>query len=281
MPGTEHNSRYTLAGGLLLCAVTVAVYYPGLGSNFVLDDVNNLGGLGSVSERGILHYLATGFAGPSGRPLSLLSFAVQHGAWPDNPFAFKVVNLFIHLLCGGLIFLICRRVTQYLKFSKREGLFFSFFVGAVWLLHPIQLTTVLYVVQRMTQLSALFVLLGVYLYLLMRERDIQGKHTVSPPVMGLGIWGCTLLAILAKENGILLLLFIPVISSTLLANKPASELKKWNRVILGFPLVIFALYLIVTFESIRSSYGFRPYNMGERLLTEAVVVLDYLKSILL
>ncbi|MEX2353404.1 MAG: hypothetical protein WD709_04390, partial [Gammaproteobacteria bacterium] len=275
------KSKHTFIGWLLLLAVTVGIYYPGLYSNFLLDDLNNLGGLGAVSEQGILNYLLSGFAGPSGRPLSLLSFALQHSAWPDNPFAFKAVNLAIHLACAALIFLICARISRHLQMQTGEGLFFSFFVTAIWLLHPIQLTTVLYAVQRMTQLSALFVLLGIYLYLVMRERYMREPPSVSLPMMGLMIWACTLLAILAKENGILLLLFIPVISSTLLVNTPIPELKKWNRVVLGLPLVIFALYLIVTFESVRSSYGFRPYNMGERLLTEAVVVLDYLKSILL
>src|SRR5690606_33752094 len=154
---------YAVSGIVLLCAATIAVYYPGLSSNFLLDDVNNLGSLALIPEQGLLNYILAGLAGPTGRPLSLFSFALQAGSWPDNPFAFKTVNLVIHLACGGLIFLICSKLAGYLQLGLPESLLFSLLVTAIWLLHPMQLTTVLYVVQRMTQLATLFILSGIFI----------------------------------------------------------------------------------------------------------------------
>jgi hypothetical protein len=281
MTSSEYN-RYLLAGCVLLVAATIAVYYPGLASNFLLDDANNLGGLALVPEQGILNYILSGFAGPSGRPLSLLSFALQYTAWPHNPFAFKVVNLAIHLLCGGLIFLICSKFAQYINFGHRDSLLFSLFVTAVWLLHPMQLTTVLYVVQRMTQLASLFMLLGIFLYLHWRERYLQQQRQWYLVLMGLAVWVCTALAVLGKEMGVLLPLLILVINITLLSGQAQTPaLKKWHWIMLGLPLLAVMVYLLLTFGNTVSSYSFRPYNMVERLLTQSVILIEYLRNIIL
>ena len=265
---------------LLLLLLTLVVYFPALSSDFQLDDANNLGGLASVSEKGMLNFMFSGVAGPSGRPLSLLTFALQHSAWPDNTFAFKAVNLAIHLACGWLIFLICRKLTSGMGFNPREKLIFCLSVSVLWLLHPIHLTTVLYVVQRMAQLSTFFILLGVFLYLHIREDYLktgQFKHLV---VMGIAVWGCTLLGVLSKENGILLPLLILVINKTLFAD-PANDrhLQGWNWIFLGLPLIAVIIYLAANFDNVLASYQIRPYTMAERLMTQAVILIEYLQHL--
>ena len=47
--------------------------------------------------------------------------------------------------------------------------------AAIWLLHPLHVSTVLYTVQRMAQLSALFSLVTLLLYSLGRDRQIAGS----------------------------------------------------------------------------------------------------------
>ena len=275
------DKKLQTAGFLLLLGLTVAIYYPALTSAFQLDDVNNLGGLAAVSENGILYFIFSGAAGPSGRPLSLFTFALQYSAWPDNVFAFKAVNLGIHLACGGLIFLICRKFAGYLRLNSGGNLTFSLVVTALWLLHPLQLTTVLYVVQRMTQLSALFTLLGIFLYLNLRENYLQERQFKYLVSLGLAVWGCTLLGVLSKESGILLPLFIWVINITLLAGSTEDRvLQKWNRIFLGLPLVALIIYLAAGFDTALSSYSIRPYSMTERLMTEAVILVEYLQHII-
>src|SRR5690606_1976486 len=52
-------------------------------------------------------------------------------------------------------------------------------VTAIWLLHPMQVSTVLYVVQRMAQLSAFFTLLALIAYVTGRVAAERGEHSRS------------------------------------------------------------------------------------------------------
>ena len=73
-------NRFFEASSLLaLLCTTVLVYGPGLDSRFILDDLYNLKDLPDISTSGYLQYIfESGFAGPTGRPLSLLTFALQY-----------------------------------------------------------------------------------------------------------------------------------------------------------------------------------------------------------
>lgn len=267
---------------LILAIAVTLIYYPGLSSGFQLDDLHNLAALASVDNGGLLPYLVSGIDYPSGRPVSLFTFALQSGAWPDSPFAFKVVNLLMHLLCGGLIFIICRQLLPYLRLNDKQGLVFSSLVAGLWLVHPLQLTTVLYVVQRMTQLATLFTLSGISLYLYFRQCYLRQPVRRWLWYLGLSVWWSLLMAVFSKENGLLLPLFIVVLNYTLLRQDSANQaLQVCTRIVLGVPLVIMLGYLAVGFNQELASYAVRSFSMTERLLTEARVLLDYLVSILL
>lgn len=262
-------------------AATLIVYYPALSSGFLLDDANNLAGLTKIPDSGFLQYIFGGTAGPGGRPLSLLTFAMQYPSWPDNPFAFKFVNLLLHIGCGMLLYAICRMFADCLHLQKTEKQWFSLLVSAFWLLHPLHLTTVLYPVQRMTQLAALFMLLGVWCYLYFR---LQYRANRDPKIllyMGAAVWGCLLLAVASKENGILLPLLLLVIHGTLFAGEKTDRaLRLWHWLVAGLPLLALLVYLVVTFDAVVAGYQSRSFTMPERLLTQAVVVSDYLRVLL-
>jgi hypothetical protein len=100
----------------------------------------------------------SGAAGPFGRPLPQLSFALNYYFSGFSPFAFKLSNLAIHCLCGVVVFCLASRVSAAiaLKGAQTSDPKMALVVTALWLLHPIQLLPVLHVVQRMTSLSAFF-----------------------------------------------------------------------------------------------------------------------------
>tara|TARA_B100001063_G_C16567606_1_gene454151 strand:- start:527 stop:715 length:189 start_codon:yes stop_codon:yes gene_type:complete len=54
----------------------------------------------------LLELSGTGFAGLFGRPLSILSFLLKHGVWPDL-FQFKLVNVLIYVGNGFLLAAVC------------------------------------------------------------------------------------------------------------------------------------------------------------------------------
>lgn len=264
----------------LLLLLTVCCYALGLNSGFYLDDFGNLSELAEVENNGFFYYVFSGFAGPSGRPLSLLTFALQYPAWPDNPAAFKAVNLALHCANGILVWLISARLIRPLEQDRGRRRLFVFFTTAMWLLHPLQLSTVLYVVQRMTLLSALFTLAGLWAYLHCRDEVIQRPGPRAYLKFMAPVALCLLLAILAKENGILLLLYIIVIEKTLYASRGAG-LKNGLLLVLALPLFALLVYLLRDLDGLIASYEFRPFTLAERLLTQPSVLLIYLKNILL
>lgn len=264
----------------LLLLLTVCCYAIGLDSGFYFDDFGNLSDLAEVENNGFLYFIFNGTAGPSGRPLSLLTFALQYPAWPDYPAAFKAVNLAIHCLNGILVWLISSRLIALLEPDRGRRRLFVFFTTAVWLLHPMQLSTVLYVVQRMTLLSALFTLAGIWAWLCYRDDVIHRPGPRAYLKLMAPVALCLVLSILAKENGILLLLYIIVIEKTLYASRGAG-LKNGLLLVLALPLFALLVYLLRDLDGLIASYEFRSFTLPERLLTQPSVLLVYLKNILL
>lgn len=262
---------------------TAVIYWPGLNSDFYLDDYPNLAALEQVGEQGALPYILGGISSPLGRPLSLSTFAIQYKAWPDNPFAFKLVNLVIHLLNGCLIFIACRLLLARvdIKAIIKRDMYFSLLVTAFWLLHPVQLSTVLYTVQRMTELSALFTLGGYVLYLSFRKYILDTGSLIVYLLTGLSVWILMVIAVLCKENGILLPLFILVTEFTLFqSDRRSGKWKTWAGIFLAAPLLILVIYLLYGLQGEIHSYIFREYSVSDRLLTEPGVLLVYLKNLL-
>ncbi len=286
--GYRHQALVT---ALLLCllALTTAVYWPGLDGAFLLDDDINLEGLTSINRApdagALFFYIVDGLASNLGRPVSLASFAAQFYAWPHNPEVFKYTNLMIHLLNGLLVFVLARMLLNRLAFSSRQSHWCALAACAVWLLHPIQISTVLYVVQRMAQLAALFSLLAMILYL--KGREYYHRHSPDPgarkrglllSTAGYGLFG--LLGVLSKENAILLPLLILVIEYSIYRDTLKDRTwKLWAAVFLYLPLAALLVFLLLSFNGYLDAYLFRPFSMLERVLTEARVLMDYLKNI--
>ena len=92
-------------GGLLV--ITLCVYKPGLSGTFLFDDYANLPSLGNYGPvdnwTTFTHYITSGAADPTGRPLTLLSFLVDANDWPADPYPFKYTSVLLHLLNGALL----------------------------------------------------------------------------------------------------------------------------------------------------------------------------------
>ena len=91
----------------------------------------------------------------------------------------KAVNLGIHLLNGCLWYLLLLRIVARLPGAQSvpsRNRLLAAIVSSLWLLHPINLTPVLYVVQRMESLAQVFVLGGLLLYITARARQDTNAH---------------------------------------------------------------------------------------------------------
>lgn len=269
----------------MLLLVTAAVYGPGLTGGFILDDGANLGSLarieGPLDWRQLASFVFSSAINVGDRYVSLLSFGLQHASWPGDPWSFKLVNLILHLLNGCLLFGLFVRAGALMGMAPRHRLVAGLFAASLWLLHPLAVSTVLYVVQRMTQLATLFTLLGLLAYLHGRiqlvKRPLAGYGWMSAGVAAGGLF-----AALSKETGILLPVYILVLEVTLLQRVARGRgWRLWAAVFLVAPLVLTAAYLATTlWPSLANGYRLRGFGAGERLLTEARVLMDYLQMIL-
>ncbi|HTN61847.1 MAG TPA: hypothetical protein VL147_09860, partial [Devosia sp.] len=112
--------------------------------------------------------------------MASLSFAANYLATGLDPYWMKLTNLVIHLLNGLLVFLLARALlvaasksiaaeAAPTEVASRTGVTAALIAGA-WMLLPINLTAVVYVVQRMESMANLFVLLGLIGYMAGRRR---------------------------------------------------------------------------------------------------------------
>lgn len=276
----------------LIAAIVVCLglEWPALYGPFVFDDFPNLAALEKVGHpmhwRDLGVYLSQARDFP-GRPLAMLSFLPQSAAWPGNPFPFKLVNLIIHLICAALVFALVHRLAESIARTIGEKRSFSPDVAAIltacaWLLHPMQMSTTMLVVQRMTELSALFTLGGLLIYVHSIQTPRNALHQACLMVTGLGV--CTVLATLCKENGLLLPVYAWVISATLLREELARLQggTRWLwRALVYAPIAFIAIYLASQLPAYSRMDAVRPYGLGERLLTESRILFDYLQQILL
>jgi hypothetical protein len=269
-------------GLLLALATTLVLSWPALTGPFLFDDFPNLENLAKLHGRldwASLANYASLYKGEPGRPLSMLSFVVNDFGWPSDPWSFKYTNLLLHLLTGVLIFGLSRSLARLRTTAARADLA-ALLATSAWLLHPMQLSTSMLVVQRMTQLSALFAFAGLWAYVALGRRA-ERPTTALAAIMLLG--GATLLALLSKETGALTPLLAVVINATFMRERlgqlptPSQRVLRWS-----VALSVMVLFAAVAWRwSAVTNYHKRPFTMDERLLSQARALCDYLFNIVL
>ncbi len=283
----------------LLLILPTLIYFPGINGPFLLDDFHNfvqnenlhISDLSASSLQEAANSISSGILG---RPVAAISFAFNYylAGGIEEAFSYKLFNIIIHTINGLLIFWFARLVFLRLqvhparplgKFSsQRTTLLLAGLAALLWVSHPIQLTSVLYVVQRMTSLAALFMLLAMIGYL---------KARISQQAPGKWIWLATvplwgLLAVYSKETGFLLPLYILVLELVLFPDhapwKHWPTLKQHSRrlILIGIGLLV-ALLITAAIRYSLPAYGARDFTLMERLLTESRALIFYIGQILI
>jgi hypothetical protein len=268
----------------LALSVTVWAYWPGLYGPFLLDDFNSLqplsdlGGVTTVDNA--IAFIFSNNIVRLGRPVSMASFLLsdQHGL--GDAFLFKYHNLLFHLLSGVLLFYLTLKIFSLKVATSHSALWLATFVASLWLLHPYNISTTLYVVQRMTQLAAVFSIAAMILFLVGRQRLSLGLDG------GFRYLVCSIfifvpLSVLSKENGILTLVFLVLFETILfspLANNKIYRLFYWVCIV--FPLFVLAVYFSTRWAGFMRNYDYRNFSLMERLLTETRILFSYIYHIL-
>jgi hypothetical protein len=267
---------------LLVLSAVYRAYAQGFSGGAFYDDYPNLTDLTGVHDlRSAFEYAVNGKGGPLGRPIALLSFALNAPSWPGAMGDFLHTNTCIHLINGLLLIWLSYRVARSFPARLPNPEWFALGVGTLWLAHPLLISASLMSVQRMTTLSATFVLGGLLTFV--SGLACIGSHPSRAFwLMSLGIGLGTLLAALTKENGALLPVFALILQGVLLSDSKTTMppwFRWWRRVFMVAPMLALLGYVALTWPHITDVYALRDFTLKERLLTQSRVLSDYVHLI--
>lgn len=328
----NERTRPWLPWLLLVLAVmaTAAVYAPGMSGGWAFDDYPNIVDNAAIhitpEQSTLAAWVDSALSSPSSflrRPLASLTFSLNWYAGNGNPLPFKITNLVIHLINGVLLFCMLRALLQLLGL-RRNGFLpvtatsfpkndddteidqaaatrLALIVSAAWMLLPINLIAVLFVVQRMESLCQIFILAGLWAYLqgrwiMLTARDSRRDRQGLALAVG-GIVVGTVLGLTSKETAVLLPVFAFLAEWIVLrfaritpARQPLPEGRGiqvqdarlwWTFVLILFvPAAVGFTWLL--HEALQpGAWTGRDFTLAQRLLTEPRVLVDYLQWTLL
>lgn len=263
-----------LAVGLLFFAI-LAGYANSFYGPFVYDDLNNIVTNSGVHAQNFsIRELSKSFFGNeiSGRPLSYLSFAVNHSFHGLSVFGYHAVNLAVHFAVAVTLFFLFRTMLLLLKQENGKiaaAVSGAFSAALLWAVHPIQANAVTFIVQRMTSMCGLFFFLSILFYILARTRR-------NSAVFFILCGACFLLALGFKENALLLPLNFGFVEIFFFGTRWTRRQKAIAAVIAVTLLAIVSLRAFLLWDRLEAAYADRYFTLFERLLTEPRVLFFYL-----
>jgi len=267
---------------LLLFLIAIS-YANTLYSPFVLDDIHSF-----IEEPYVYVHdfsyqsfvkLSKTFFGPA-RIIPLATFSMNHYMAKGQMPIYHITNIIIHLLVTLTVYWFTKTLLETRVGRKAlqgiPAVYFCLFVAALWALNPVQTNAVTYIVQRMTSISTLFYLASLTFYMKGRLAAVV-KSRVSNYLLSAVMALC---AFFSKENSYILpaaiLLVEWVFISPDMIRKVLGKIKWYHWVV----IILLAVILLPIMEKIwidyQQGYKHRPFNLNERLLTEARIVVHYI-----
>jgi len=272
---------------IIAALLAVGLFVPGLGGGFIFDDRPNILDNASlhVAKAGVEDFLYGAYSfqpGNGSRSLSMLSFAMDYWRGGLDPSVFKTTGLFIHGLTVLALALFFRRLLPFGGWPQQMVAGSAMVLALAWAMHPLQVSSVLYIVQRMQTLVTLFMVLALWAYVCLRQAQIEGGRSRGYGLLTVLFW---LLGFASKEDAALLPLYVLLLEFIVLrfhARQPAVA----RALRLGYMGVAFAglfayLFIVVPHYWSWGAYATRDFSSIERLLTQARVLMMYLGQIVM
>jgi hypothetical protein len=277
-----------LATSILLAILTVSVYSLGIRGGFMFDDFPNIVDNHGVqpSHADLRSLVNAALASPASdfkRPLASLSFALNFLATGMNPVAMKLTNVILHLVNAWLVYLLTAAIFRAVRGRvETHDRMTAVLIAGGWALLPINLTAVLYVVQRMESMANIGVLIGLIGYVAGRRRMLESGRGLF---LALGsVLAGTALGVLAKETAVMTPLYAFLIEVYVFRRQhpPLAPRPRIDRRIVAFYVVTLALPFIAGMiwlgpSLLRpESWARRNFTLSTRLLSEARIIVDYI-----
>ncbi|MCK5640067.1 MAG: hypothetical protein KAJ19_04695 [Gammaproteobacteria bacterium] len=272
-----------LLAALALLVLVGMAYQDAPGNGFHFDDLLNIVNyppvhLEEFSIAGL--YKAGKNPALSSRPLPSVTFAFDWWRGGGSPAPFQWTNMFLHGITALLVMLFIHTLLKQTNIPARYALGFAWLVAAVWAVHPIQVQTVTYVVQRMAIMAVLFSLLSVWCYIKARLVVDKKYRWYLFSVIAL-VCGA-----ISKEIAWITPALILIAEYGVLRHKKPLVNDTSDYLLLSLPLLVLA-YVLIDIASgsgpishiVAKGYMARDFSLSERLLSQPRVILFYLSQV--
>jgi len=288
-----HKTTGRLLSIRLLLNLTLALlaalpFTAGLPGDFVLDDIPNIINndalqLKQLDADGLLKIAIAPQLSGSLRVLPTLTFALDYWrAGSFDPATFKATNILIHALTACALAWFFHALLLAASVPAKRAQWAAPALALAWALHPLQVSAVLYVVQRMQTMGTLFLVLALLAYLQARRAQLVGSFGRTGLLASVLLW---VIALGCKEDSILLPVYTLALELTVLRfgaadTGLATRLRHGYLIATLFGLTIYFLWAVPNHWH-WEAYPARDFSTMERLLTQARVLCTYLWQIVL
>ena len=181
---------------LVVAAITIAVFAPGLANDFVHwdDDVNFLRNPG---YRGLgwaqLRYMVTTTLMSHWIPLTWLTLGLDYVVWGMNPVGYHLTSLLLHAATAVAFYAVARGLLTRAGVEAIAARWGAVAAALAFALHPLRVESVTWVTERRDVLSGLFFVLTILAYLRACDAPEGGRRRWLGFAVGLYV-----LALLSK-----------------------------------------------------------------------------------
>ncbi len=257
---------------------------------FVFDDIPWIVENDTIRDPEFKHLLG------GNRPILNLSLALNYAVSKLSVAGYHVTNIAIHVSAGIVLFLLTRRLlaaapfrndatilrakgpgeTPSVVISDSATTTLSLAIAALWLVHPLQTQSVTYVIQRSESLMGLFYLLSLYCA---ARGATGGRAWFWFAAATFSCW----LAVGTKESAVTIPVVTLILHRAFLTRTWSQLLRHQTPLFIGLMSSWFFFYrssphaLAVSTSSVGA--GSLPFTGSEYFLTQATVIVHYLKQV--
>ncbi|MCA9368865.1 tetratricopeptide repeat protein [Candidatus Woesebacteria bacterium] len=283
----QQFTKHTLF--FLLLGFSFLVYVPSLNNQLFWDDEQFIYNNAYVKNFEVKKIFTTNTLAGAGetsnyyRPITTLSFAIDHLFWKINPIGYHLTNTVLHLVAGALLFILLKS----LKMNEKPAVI----ITGIFLLHPIQTEAVVYANSRGDSLYTVWMFAGLLslVFAIQKKRLTFSLYNLSYHFdewfFALLVTIFFILSLLSKEIALGSILLYGVVFFHLTHNQKRGKAPALTA--LGVSLLSLGIYGWLRMTSLKfqdSLNAFAGTNYGEsvivRIATFAKVLLIYISLLL-
>jgi len=191
------------------------------------------------------------------RPLSALYFYVLYHIFGNQAFYYHLIQVLLHIVNTGFLFLLLK------KFVRKPIAFFS---ALIFLLHPIQVESVVYIGATQSELFTIFGLGGL-LQIMSNKKDTIIKWVL--------VFISLLFSILVKETGILFLLMAIIYINVTRENKYLSKSFLLGSIVFIYCVIRLGISKIYFEKAVTSPISWLP--IWQRIINIPSILFYYIR----